>query len=384
MDTEKNEDIPAAEKPLCRNCNKKMPRKAEFCPHCGQKNFDGRIRMRDLLGKFFFHIVHFDGKFLRGAWDLLQPAKVTLAYFEGKIKRYPHPVQFFFIIMFFFLYTLSKSFDNGGFNVSGSIGKNKVEVNNGVEPKSGGNLYQVLQRYTLGQDIRKAYKQQPDSLKSHLTDRMVDSLLQALSGPENEMARRMFQAQDSLNDYKQSGDSLNLNFINKQIRVATADIVHLEPDALVERYQIHSWLDRILLKQSLRSIRDPQSLIHAYLGSLTWAIIVLIALMAGILMLLYYRQHRYYVEHFIFLLHQHSSAFLALTLLLLIHQFYPLGAWWVLFFLGICVFLLLAMRRFYGQATGKTILKWLLYCTLYGIAFLLLFVIGLLVVFLLY
>ena len=43
---EPNPDIQTEEqpKPVCSNCGEKMTRKGHFCPHCGQKKFDGRIR----------------------------------------------------------------------------------------------------------------------------------------------------------------------------------------------------------------------------------------------------------------------------------------------------------------------------------------------------
>jgi hypothetical protein len=80
----------------------------------------------------------------------------------------------------------------------------------------------------------------------------------------------------------------------------------------------------VCLNKGIKSHKTPDALGHAYVGSLTWTILALIAIMSGFLALLYRSQRRYYVEHFIFLLHFHTGTMLLLLLLLAI-----LGDHWV-------------------------------------------------------
>ncbi len=103
----------------CKNCGEKLSKRGNFCPSCSQRDFDGRVRMRDLLAKFFSNITHLDNKFVKMCWQLFIPARVTIEYFQGKIKRYPHPVQFFFIVMFFFLLVFSQKLDGTALNLLG-------------------------------------------------------------------------------------------------------------------------------------------------------------------------------------------------------------------------------------------------------------------------
>jgi len=386
--TEPNTEPTAEPKPRCPNCGKKMTRKGGFCPSCGQKNFDGRIRMRDLLSRFIFGLTHLDNKFLRMCWRLLLPARVTMDYFQGKIKRYPHPFQFFFVVMFFFLLLFSKIFEHQGFRLTSKSGaglhinettqSGKINVNND-------NFYLALQRYVLGQEIRAAYDSIPARLRTRDTREAMDSLIGYANG-EWETAVEGIDRDIDSTDKKQLKklDSISLNFITSNFRLATTDAIRMEPEALMIKYNISDWRDRILLRQGLKSVKDPKGLMHTYVGSMTWTILALVALMAVVLGLLYWRQRRYYVEHFIFLLNQHSGAFLLLTLSLLIQRFYNLGDGWLLVFAWIGFSLLIAMKRYYGQGYLKTTLKWLLYCWLYIIGFMFLFVFGLILVFVLF
>ncbi len=345
--------------------------------------------MRDLLGKFLFHLTHLDNKFVRACWQLFIPAKVTIAYFQGKIKRYPHPVQFFFIVMFFFLFVFSKSINENGLHFS--IPKNQPPVrfdsvaHTEKKRPSADNFYYAIQRYALGQEFRNAVKALPPHLQSENTKVAMDSVLGWVNGKWEETARGVLYGSDSIAALnRDKPDSLQFNLINTSVKVALLDMIQMEPDSLSDHYGLHSVWERILLKQSLKSLKEPRSLVHAYLGSLTWTILILVGLMALILYLLYWRQKRYYVEHFIFLMHQHSGAFMGLTLFLLLNQVVSIRLYWIYIFLGIGISLLFAMKRYYGQSLIKTVLKWLIYCILYIISFILLFIAGLLVVFLLY
>jgi len=101
-----------------------------------------------------------------------------------------------------------------------------------------------------------------------------------------------------------------------------------------------------------------------------------------VLRLLYWRRGGYYVEHFIFLMHQQSGAYLLLTLGLVIHQFmFKLQVGWLLVIAWIGISMLLSMKRFYQNNWAWTIAKWLIYCTVYVFGLVVLFVATLLVVF---
>ena len=132
----------------------------------------------------------------------------------------------------------------------------------------------------------------------------------------------------------------------------------------------------------MKAYKDPRALIHAYIGSLTWSILALIALMSTILALLYSRHRRYYVEHFVFLLHYHTGLMLTLLLAIIGIQFsvfeVSILAWLALW---ASISMYFALRRYYQQGIGKTIAKWFIFGFLYYLSFVVLFVLGIILVF---
>ncbi|WP_373551866.1 DUF3667 domain-containing protein [Haliscomenobacter sp.] len=391
----------AAEEPreLCSNCGKKMAKKGKFCPHCGQKRFEGRIPLKSLTKKFFYKLTNLDSQLLRMMWRLFIPARVSLDYFAGKIKQYPHPFQFFFVVMFFFLLMFNKITDNGtkGLHLNFVSTDTTIPLNerdstkkgsNAKKPKSakpnlefGGNtkqassakqadFYFLLERYVFSHQIQKAFDSLPPRLQTPAVNESLDIILEKTNGHWTKQL-------DSL----LSKDSLSITFGSRVIRIAHQDIVEYSPEELTELYGVTDWFSKTLLRQGVRSIQKPSDLINAYIGSFSWTVLALIIIMAGVMHLFYWRQKRYYVEHFVVLLHWHSGVLLALTFLMGLDYYFPLGTWWSAIGIGIFVFFFLTIKRFYGQNWFKTSLKCICFSFLYSLGFSILFVLGLLVVF---
>jgi predicted RNA-binding Zn-ribbon protein involved in translation (DUF1610 family) len=374
----------ATQRPLCRNCAKKLSKKGLFCPHCGEKNISKRIRMRDLLGKFFTHLVHLDSKFVRMVWQLLIPAKVTQAYFEGKTGRYPHPVQFFFIVMFFFLIVLGKSCRDGATINAGKNGEFNISSEKTAQHKKirldNTNIYDAMKRYAMALDLKSAYDSLPPSLKSENAKIALDSVIERVNG-DWELALRMLQ-----DEWGDKMDTIPFGAFGSEFRISLRDIAQKSPDEIITHYQVKNWWEQIPVRQGIKSIRDPQGLMTRYVGSFAWTALMVIAFMAAILKLLYWRQGRYYVEHFIFLMHQHAGAYLLLTFFVAAEVWIP---WWPdaiigLVLIWIAVALLIALKRYYGQKWPITVFKWLVYNFLLLLASAIFFTLSMLAVFALF
>ena len=371
----------AAEEPreLCSNCGKKMAKKGKFCPHCGQKRFEGRIPLKELTGKFFYKLTNLDSKLLRMMWRLLIPGQVSLDYFAGKIKQYPHPFQFFFVVMFFFLLAYTKLNTTGDSGINFSLSEENYDINLGGAKNSNGpakesDFYFLLERYVFANQIKGGFDSLPPRLQTPAVNESLNIILEKTNG---HWTRQL----DSLFSKEKTKDSLGLDFGNRVIRIAFKDVVEYSPDELVEKYKVTDWMGKTLIRQGIRSMMSPQDLVNAYIGSFSWTVLALIIVMAGTMHLFYWRQKRYYVEHFIVLMHWHSGALLVLTLTLVWNYFLPLGEYWGFIILGVFVFLWFTMKRFYRQNWFWTTLKWFWFSIFYTIGFTILFVIGLLVVF---
>ncbi len=329
--------------------------------------------MRGLLGKLWNNTFHLEGKFLRTAWQLFVPGLVTSEFFKGKQDRYPHPIRLFGIVMFFFLLLLNRNVNTNGAQQSGLNFSTEPDTTRKENTET---YFRKMEHQAALNDIQKNYSALPTNLQTPQTKKAVDSLL------------ILYGHQHGLEDFSLGGqkeDTLDINLITKNFHISKLDIARYEPDEIIRRTGVTNWIERIVIRQAIKSFKNPEALGHAYIGSLTWTLLSIITSMAGLLALLYWRQKRYYVEHFIFLLHFHTGALLLLTLGLLLKQF-NLFSGNVLENMALFIWLgmFLGLWRYYGQGFGKTLAKWLIFSLLYIFIMGINFIIGLLGVFAFY
>jgi hypothetical protein len=374
----------------CHNCDHPMPENSRFCSACGQKAFDGRIRLKELLGNMMINIIHLDTKFIRVFWRLFIPGKVSTDYFEGKIIRYPNPVQFFFIIAFFFVLTASKQCNRKlelGINLnqksqtdSTALVQNdpaadlapdetlpdnpeKFGVNfneDTAEVYTGLTLFKAAEKYVEYVKIRRRYDRLPDSMKSAATDHVVDKLL---SHRKNDVF---------------NSDSITISLFGNTLEVSILDLVEMDLDQLTQYYGVRTWYDRLLFKQGIKTMRDIRSVNNAFIGSITWTILAFIVVMAAFFWLFLRRRRPYYVEHFIFLMHYLSAVLLVFAVIMAVDFWLGDCPQWVVGVSSLwsMVFMYLAMRRFYNTSYGATFLYWAVLSVIALALFLILGVIG--------
>lgn len=377
------------EKPRCLNCNKKMPRKSVFCPNCGQKNNQGKVTMQELLGKVWFNIFHINGRFLKMSTHLFVPAQVSIAYFRGQQRRYPHPFQFFFVVMFFFLLAFNKFYINAKndqkddsplkISISNSPGAAQSEEIHSME-----DFLNILKQHAQNLKWRKAYSQLPDEYKTPDTKRLIDTLFRAqFAKLDDALKAKPPEGADSTLGWNDQVDSLPIAFGVGERNISIEDLAFTEANKIIEKYKIEVWWEKVLIKQSLKSLRDAEGLKRNIFGSFTWAILVLTALMSVVLMLLFRKQRNLFVEHFVFLLHFHTSMMLGMALAITLQYFLKTGWVWFIFLLWLCAHLWWSVKRFYLQSSGTLVLKFivfnLFYLFLLSISFLLAMIITFLI-----
>jgi hypothetical protein len=118
------------------------------------------------------------------------------------------------------------------------------------------------------------------------------------------------------------------------------------------------------VRQFCRRVRADSTELFAALGAaLPKAMFVFLPLLAAIMKLLYWRPKRYYVEHLLFLVHNHAAGFLLIVLLFLfsfvpwLGDFTPLAAFIAIGYMAWYVYR--GMRNVYGQGRWLTSLKYL-------------------------
>jgi hypothetical protein len=336
---------------VCPNCEKKMPEKAVFCPKCGQKTSTAKVRLRDLLWKLWMTTFHLDNKFFRAIFHLAIPGKVTIAYFKGQIKRYPHPIQFFFVCFLFFFFYLSVK-KNGSFGPE--FKKFQLFGNESAESLRG--------KVNLVENFEHSWDSLPSEMQTPQNRVLMDSLIGISS-----QNIKIFLTDST--DFKEI-----VFFTDRNLRMSYKDLLELSADSVIQRYDVHNFTDKIILKQALKAAKDTVGVGRFWVASITWMILGQIMLMAFWLYWLYYRQKRFYVEHFVLQLHAHTFLIFFLTILGFCRHFFGLSKDWIwlamVWFFGGMYY---AMWKIYGQNWKKTLLKWSIFFVLYLISIVSLF-----------
>jgi hypothetical protein len=121
----------------CPNCGFRFGTSFEgtnFCPECGQDNYDLNAPFRHLVKETAATVFHFDTKSIRTLKALVfRPGFLTAEFVRGKRANYVKPVRFYIFISFLFFLLLSlpthKTYDineateltqkkSGGFNIT--------------------------------------------------------------------------------------------------------------------------------------------------------------------------------------------------------------------------------------------------------------------------
>jgi Protein of unknown function (DUF3667) len=166
---------------------------------------------------------------------------------------------------------------------------------------------------------------------------------------------------------------INFSENEKSKRIPLIDIYESKPDEILEKYNITGFFDKLESKSAIKVRKDASSLLHYIFSKLFLITFSLIPFLAALFMLLYRRQKRYYVEHFVFFLHLNTT--LLLTLAATLTYFNILGHKFIFLFyvIAMALFVFLAMKFYYQQGWLKTFIKFLLASVLYQFLAILIF-----------
>lgn len=318
---------------ICLNCGTETP--GRYCPNCGQENIEPKQSVWHLIHHFFSDITHFDGKFFITVKDLFaKPGFLSREYMSGRRASYLDPVRMYiFTSAIFFLIFFSM------FNVK------NIDFTDRDKVVRNARLNELLAKAKTRQDsleIQKVY----DLTKNQYAKIKKDS---GNTGGDFDVyldtsVYHTFAAYDSaqqvLPGQKRDG-WLKRKIVGRKIELA-------------KRYRNeHENLIRDLISENLHN----------------WPKVLFISLplFALILKLLYYRRKQFfYVDHGIFSIHLYIFSFLIILVFFALNRLHSITGWslinWLIFLVVIYPFFYFykAMRRFYGQRRGKTILKYIL------------------------
>jgi hypothetical protein len=332
----------------CLNCGAEVSDR--YCSHCGQENLVPKETVLHLVQHFVSDIVHYDSKFLTTLRDLLfRPGFLTLEYLNGKRVRYLNPVRMYIFISFLFfivLFTQKKAEDHSN---------NKTAVQNL-------NLAKQLLADSLRKTVHPGKTVSPEIRVRDSIVRAIASNLDTTVLPVNKEEAIGFSV--STRGFLFTLEENRYNSVHEYDSVQRS-----LPDSLKDSFLGGLFLRKNISIKSRLGNNSQISVDEEFQHNVPKLMFVLLPVFALLLFLFYRRREHNYAAHIIFSIHYHSFAFLVLLVLNLLSSVIPsltLG----LSILGISLFILilylvLALKKVYGQSLFISILKGMAVTILY-------------------
>lgn len=315
----------------CLNCGTKVV--GRFCHNCGQENVEVKETAWHFIVHFFNDITHFDGKFFTTIKDLLfKPGFLSREYMNGRRMRYLNPIRMYLFTSFIFFLVF--------FSV---VGIKSIEVKS--------------KEFTLNGKTKGQLEEMP------------------------------YEEFDQFTAKLNNGEALTRSDFNRYMDSAKmAGGVHIsgekyqnlaQYDSLLKAGSVtDNWFEKKLVRKVIefnnKYQNDQGQTLKAFYDSITHQfpkmLFISLPFVALLLKLLYIRHKGfYYVSHAIFTLHFYIFVFIVMLFSIGFSRLQSLLNWsWLsyvngLLTLTIFFYLYKAMRNFYQQRRGKTILKYALF-----------------------
>jgi hypothetical protein len=330
----------------CLNCEKRLSNE-RYCPDCGQLNVNKNITIWSLFQDFMGDYFSFDSKFFTTLIPLFtKPGQVPLEFLQGKRIRHipPFRILIFSSFLFFFIWGLTFNPDEKDPRRISSFIKEEIA-------KSDVEVEQVKDSLSLALDSLTLL---PQSIEADIRLGRFQADLKELEQESNGIFK--FTGDDSV--------STKSRFINKIVTilrmVEEGNSIKLAVDTVAKDNTANE--KKVLTQIAKVSTSDRGTLIKYFIGNLSLIILIIQPFLALLLKLIYIRkrQHFKYIGHLIFSFYFHAWVLVLFTLFILIKQIWegmPLAAFVLI---PSMIYLLLAVRRYYGQGWPKTVLKTLL------------------------
>jgi len=322
----------------CLNCSQHIREEDSFCPRCGQRARRSQISIWSILAEFFSNVFNLDSRFFKSLRFIFLPSRLPKEYMEGKRRSYINPARFFFVTLVIH------------FAVLAYVTKNEdIIFDVGHEEQVSENMKR-LERIKVAQTF--------DSL----------SLLYPLADQSNldSLKHHLFKdtIRPNLGQVTYFGLDFNIEDSTTYKSISNYDLLVLEPDEVIEKYEIENYLYKFQIKQSEKLKNNPKAAFQFLLGNALWVIILLTISSAMFLKLLYIRHRFYLVDHLVVSMFYHSVILIILTIF-----YIPTFIFWEIesmsylsYFLGLLIPLYgyLSLKRYYNQGSFKTLIKFIL------------------------
>jgi len=351
----------------CRNCGHILDISDKYCPNCGQANSTKKLVLRDFMDEFLSSVINYDSKLLKTLYTMLvKPGTITKDYINGKRVSYTNPFRF--LLSLAFLYFLMVSYDSNFSNLDDLELHKKIEQT-GPMSYSFNNGDKDTKDSISNQEQREEAMVRLDSLRNLEKIPIpglqnLDSLQNVINeGIADEARKDSFMLASPKTYFKELQDGNSGSFSERMEFFFTflqKDSIKTFEDAQ-EKYGAEDTFKNKLAfngsKSSLKALAQPGTYLNNTIAKLPLVIFFFLPIFTIFIFLVYIRKKHTYTDHLIFSFHNQSLLFILLILSWVIDTIFKTATAWIAFAL-FSIYLLQAMRKFYGQGIFKTIVKY--------------------------
>ena len=320
----------------CLNCGAEIT--GRYCSACGQENIEPKQTVWHLIHHFFSDITHFDGKFFVTVKDLfVRPGFLSKEYMIGRRVSYLDPIRMYIFTSAIFFLIFFSLFD---------VRNKHVGAETSTEIQKDPELRELMSKAKNAADSLRILKKY------------------------NATATPLITLDEDSTAVKKGGVQIKPEKVNFQTVESYDSAQQALPPGKRDGWIKHKITSRTI-QISQQFEENPggtiRELLSNFMHSFPKVLFISLPLFALILKFLYVRHKNfYYVDHGIFAVHLYIFSFLLLLISFGLGELTTATHWkmvnWLQFALWIyaLIYFYKAMRRFYGQSRGKTILKYLL------------------------
>ena len=347
----------------CPNCGSDRPDR--FCSHCGQNDRDYMRGLWSVVYEFFREMFELDSRLFRTLKSLLfRPGHLSSEFSRNRRATYMSPVRLYLFTSFLFFLVLSIS--AGGWLRNLDMSDADVRIGAGDDPTAADGARAVA-----------------DSVPPAADGALADIARAGSASAPAEAAEAQMRATDERRS--QPVDSVQLEALKARLppeHARKVDDIMGRPGEPVAKQMVRwlasmadrderaggvpGWLIRYGRGLVIDAVHGPEAFLQRAIGNLPIAMFLLLPVFAMILGVCHLRGKRFFVEHLVFGMHIHTFVFLMLAAALLVPG-ETAGDWVRLFAIIVSpLYVLIAMRRFYGEGWGRTLVKGFLVWNLYS------------------
>ena len=334
----------------CPNCS--APVIGPYCAACGQERETHRRSVWRLLHAFIEEIASFDSRILRTISALLlRPGELSVAFREGRTRRYVPALRLYLFVSLIFFVALSAA---GIALLQLELVSNETKLvadsNHKVFVVDTKGKREPMEGFT-SDDKGNVYFSEPDVPKKLITGLKADGT---------------FRFNMSLRPYFFS----RLGTIKTDPRLQAKVMEQINRDTRVGdtmKSPLGIWISQHVAKVLRALASDPAAVNEPLTEWIPRLLFIMLPLFALVLACFYWRQRKkfYFVDHLVFSLNYHSYGFALLLVAAALAQVFSNDTVASLVSLGLGLYLLLAMKRFYGQGWFWTSTKFVFVGFLY-------------------